>query len=285
MVEPVIHVYCCLPPPSARDTIIVCDAGPLAPRHFAVLSLCATITIYTDAAKYLVILPSDDATILANVQAYFSCLAENRPVPADLAQAWEAFYERYDSLVRRVVLTFCRRRPSALTVDHDDLVQEVWAEILAHLPNLTYSAVRGPLSSWLSVLIWRKVRGLTRRQSHCRLPCRHLSEQVEDSLLSRGLGPDEAYAIKETCGLIESALAKFKARLSRKSYEVFYRRVVRGQSGSEIAAALDLTPSEVRYRHYRAMRKWRKLTRGMVELPASELLDAPPARRVAIVSR
>jgi DNA-directed RNA polymerase specialized sigma24 family protein len=91
-------------------------------------------------------------------------------------------------------------------------------------------------------------------------------DDPEFLLPSPDLGPADQCVVREIRGQMDAALARLREQTSPENYELFYRRFRWGQSASEIAAALDLTPEEVRYRHYRLMRKWRKLTRRMALL-------------------
>lgn len=219
-------------------------------------------------------LSNDDAMNLADVQSYLWYAAKDRPVSLYLLRAWDRFYRQYDPLVRQMVAVSCRR--IACTADHEDFVQEVWAEIVAKLPGLTYRPERGRLSSWLAVLTRRKVGRLARR-----LACscaRHLNtiETSEASLPSPDLGPEDLCLARELCDQMDIALARLREQTTAKNFDLFCRRFRWGQSASEIGTALDLTPEEVRYRHYRTTQKWRKLTKGMI---FSELTSDQSASR------
>ena len=58
---------------------------------------------------------------------------------------WNAFYNRYNGLVRRAVDTSCRCRAA----DRDNLCQEVWLALQTKLRRLRYDPSRGRLSTFL----------------------------------------------------------------------------------------------------------------------------------------
>lgn len=201
----------------------------------------------------------DDGPLVISVQLYLQCLTTKQPVSMESLQAWEFFYRQYHPLVCRIVTA-----SSWYVAEQDDFSQEIWGEIILKLPRLEYNPTQGRLSSWLSVLVRRKVYGLIRLRLRSTVHS-HI-DGLEESLPSQQPGPEELCCLKETRGQLDSALAKLKARTSRKSYEVFRLRFIEGQSAQEVGILLNLTPDEVRYRHYRVMQKWRKLTNTLVKV-------------------
>jgi RNA polymerase sigma factor (sigma-70 family) len=206
-------------------------------------------------------LPDDDAMILADVQTYLWHVGAGRPATPHLLRAWDRFYRQYDPLVRQMVAMCCRR--TACTAEHEDFVQEVWAEIVAKLPGLTYRPERGRLSSWLAVLTRRRVARLARRLACSSARHSSMIESSEALLPSPDMGPEDLCLARELCDQMDVALGKLREQTTSTNFELFFRRFRWGQSASEIGEALDLTPDEVRYRHYRLTQKWRKLTKGM----------------------
>ena len=87
-----------------------------------------------------------------------------------------------------------------------------------------------------------------------------------------GLDPAAAYERRQTLAQVRSALAQLSSEVSPKSYQVLYLRWIEGRPTAEVAAALALTPGQVRFRTYRMKRKVRDLLeRSMVaETPGDQ---------------
>jgi hypothetical protein len=60
-------------------------------------------------------------------------------------------------------------------------------------------------------------------------------------------------------GLVTDVLAELSGRVSASSYQILRLRWIEGRSLPEIAAALGLTPAQVRFRHHRVKQKFRRL--------------------------
>jgi RNA polymerase sigma factor (sigma-70 family) len=203
----------------------------------------------------------DDAAIVLAVQSYLHCRKAGRPAAAHQEQAWDRFYREYHPLVRRTVAVSCRF--AAQASERDDLSQEVWGEIVAQLPKLTYNPARANLSSWLVGLICRKVRRVSNAMRPPHSQYFLGVENLIEALKSQDLGPEDICFMGEVLTELESALAKFRKRTSAKTYELFYRRFFWGQSVKEVAALLDLSPNEVRCRYHRALKKWQSVAKGL----------------------
>ena len=205
--------------------------------------------------------PTDDvATLVFETQYYLGCLRAGCPVPVHLGHAWSSFHRKWEPLIRRMAAAVSRRTPAA--VDHDDLVQDVWYEIVRKLPGLRYGTDLGGLSGWLATVVRRKATKAARRQLQHLARHQYLSESEVESLPCRHLGPEDLYRATELRGAFESALGRLEARTSERNYKIFLRRFLWGQKAHEIGAAVGLTADEVRYRYHRAKRRWRKLTEG-----------------------
>ena len=193
----------------------LCGRKELDPTAVTVITIVCT----WDAVPWFVCgtgLPDDDATMLAEVQWYLNRTTtnQNHPMSPDLLRAWERFYRRYEPLVRQIVAASYHR--TACAADHEDFVQEVWTEIVAKLPRLTYSPDRGRLSSWLAVLTRRKVRRLAHRLacSWARHP--HAIDNPEILLPSPDLGPEDQCVVREIRGQMDAALARLASERRRR---------------------------------------------------------------------
>jgi DNA-directed RNA polymerase specialized sigma24 family protein len=95
-----------------------------------------------------------------------------------------------------------------------------------------------------------------RRTRH---PAESLVEDGAHAPLDPGLGPAAEYERRRTRDRVRRILVKLSGQVSQISFQVLYRRWIEGQPTAEVAAALDLTPSQVRFRTHRMKQKFRDL--------------------------
>ncbi len=96
-----------------------------------------------------------------------------------------------------------------------------------------------------------------------RLRTRHVFESLGDGESTPATDPDldpaATYERRRTLAQVRSALAQLSSEVSPKSFQVLYLRWIEGRPTAEVAAALALTPSQVRFRACRMKRKVRHL--------------------------
>lgn len=248
-------------------------AGEYDARLDSIVSVCWTVGCWhttatagivaprTGSSLLCIAAPTDDVVALVfETQYYLGCRRIGCQVPPRLNHAWKAFHREWEPLIRHMAAVACRRALPA--VDYDDLVQDVWHEIVKKLPGLCYWPDLGGLSGWLATVIRRKAVKVARR--HLQYIARHqcLSESEAESLPCPHLGPEDLYRVTEMRCEVDLAFGRLKARTSERNYEIFRRRFLWGQTAQEIGAAVGLTAQEVRYRYHRVKRRWRKLTKG-----------------------
>jgi hypothetical protein len=143
-----------------------CDA-----RLDSIVTVCWTAGCWwqTTAIAGIVALPTDLllcpvgstddlAALVSETQSYLGCLRIGCPAPPHLHHAWRSFHRQWEPLIRRMTADACRHAMPA--VDHDDLVQEVWQEIVTKLPKMRYAPHLGGLSGW------QHSSGVRRRRLH-----------------------------------------------------------------------------------------------------------------------
>ena len=189
---------------------------------------------------------------LEDARSYLECRARRQAPGPHLAHAWECFYQRCAALLRRYARA-CRVPPA----DLEDCLQAVWAELVGALPTFRYEPGRGLFRSWLFALVRARAVDLLRRR--LRRPTERIRSRTGAALRSREADPAAACERQAEREAVRLLLAEFRHRVSRRNYHVLHMRSVEGRSVGETAAALDLTPEQVRYRHHRMMRKFRSL--------------------------
>lgn len=169
-----------------------------------------------------------------------------------LVRAWERFHQVYSQMIRRFAYS-CGVAGS----DLDDCQQEVWRAVLAELPRFEYDSNRGRFRSWLYQMVKRKAVDAARRR--IRKPAVPLSSLSIRGWEPRGPVCDPSVALEQRWNeeLLEVVLGELRSELSERSFRVLQMRSLEQRSVEETAAALALTPDQVRARHHRALRKLR----------------------------
>jgi RNA polymerase sigma-70 factor (ECF subfamily) len=190
--------------------------------------------------------------LLAKTQAYLVCRYHHRTPDWELIQAWNAFYGTYDPLLRRFARA-CRVPAAGV----DDCVQQVWTELVMKLPDFRYDRRRGRFRSWLYIIVHSKavdwVRGQTRH------PIYRLPPEAASLLCGRDRDAAAEYEQQRKQEEVHQVLSHLRKRVPACSYRVLHLRWLEGRSVHEVAAALGLTPAQVRLRDYRMKRQFHRL--------------------------
>jgi len=171
-----------------------------------------------------------------------------------LAQAWDEFYRVYSCLVRRFVLAQGLRG-----ADADDCVQELWKTVAVKLADFQRPPHRPGLRAWLHTIVRNKATDFLR--SRLRHRARGLDSALapKDEPCSREPDPPAAIELEWERAMLQTALDELRLRVSEINYRLLVMRVLEGRSEAETAAALQLTPEQVRHRKYRLQRQLQSL--------------------------
>ena len=115
-------------------------------------------------------------------QMYLSLRDRNVATPEQLA-AWEEFYPMSVAIIFAVVRQVRAARPVS-----EDIAQDVFAKLVAKLPNFHLDPARGDLESWVKAIAlheaWRWVRKRVKRREG------PLDPEAVDELFDPQPGPD-----------------------------------------------------------------------------------------------
>jgi RNA polymerase sigma factor (sigma-70 family) len=205
-----------------------------------------------------------DSTLHRQVQAYLEQRARGVTPSAHLAAAWEQFYSALDPQIRRGVAL--NRVPMP---DRSDCIQEIWLAIVSRLEHFRPDPSRARLRTWVAALV-RNISINCIRNRH-----RHPLEQLDatQTLTIPATESTAAESLERTAtqSLVQEALKDRSVRVSPDSFRVLYARWIEGRTIPEIAADLNLSPQQVRARHYRVIRRFHRfaqLLRGCTEKEA-----------------
>ena len=213
------------------------------------------LPIRAEAPRREMTAPSPDGLdegLLTEIQAYLELRSRGLVPPTPLVEAWNRFYEFHAPRIQSFLKGW--KLPEA---DRSDCFQEVWKDIVSKLAHFHQDPSRGRLSTWLMTLARNKAVDSFRRRN------RHAFESLGDSEatapLDPSLGPAAEYEHRRTLTHIRSVLDELSGQVSPTSFQVLYLRWIEGLPTAEVAAALELTPDQVRFRSHRMKRKFRDL--------------------------
>ncbi len=194
-----------------------------------------------------------DAALLANVQGYLACQLSRIAPDALLTQAWEQFYDTHDSVIRGYV-----KRAVISSTDIDDIVQEVWSAVIAHLRGFRWEPGRPGVRDWLYTLVRNKC--LDALRAHQRRHSEYLAEGKLEEHFDKSAEEERRRAERNwRREVIRVCLERLRPEVSPKSFAIIHMQFQEGIPAEQIAKQLGLTLEEVRYRRYRTLRKLRRL--------------------------
>ncbi len=111
---------------------------------------------------------------------------------------------------------------------------------------------------------------------------RHVSKNLGDNeAIGRpdpNLDPAAEYERRRTLAQVRKVLLELSNQVSQTSFQVLYQRWIEGRPTAEVAAALELTPDQVRFRTHRMKRKFRDLLQQSMDRDVDD--DNPRSREI-----
>lgn len=181
------------------------------------------------------------------VSEYLRHRAEGRKSRTELTSAWKAFYPACDQVIRKFARTV---QPGT---DVEDCVQDVWADLMTHLPQFRLDRSRGKFTSWLYTVVRSKATNLIRKQS------RYSSESSEAVMMDKSPGPLETLERKCDIQAVRDAMAVLQRMTSARSFQVLHLRHMEGKDVSEVARTLRMKPGQVWVTEHRMKKKLKEL--------------------------
>ncbi len=193
-------------------------------------------------------------SLLEQTQAYLQTMLQRRAPDTLLSQAWQEFYRVYSEVIRRFVIVH-----GARGADVDDCVQEVWSAVALRLADFEHPRKRPGLRAWLYAVVRSKTTDVIRR--NIRRASQNLDACIEKGGEPSSDEPDPATAMEQQwdATMVRTAMEELRRQVSETNYRLFQMRTIEGCSEAETAAALNLTPEQVRYRKHRTQRKLKAL--------------------------
>jgi RNA polymerase sigma factor (sigma-70 family) len=188
---------------------------------------------------------------LGDVQQFLKCQARNVEPDAASTRAWHCFYRRYTNVIRR--------RATAFHFDAEegeDLAQEVWAEVITHLPEFDWHGNPCCLRAWFDKVVRTRALNLIRRRR--RQPNVSLNQApAHTQLADRNPGPADHSEAQSEREHVHVLLEELQKRVSPLNYRLLHMRWLEDRNVPEVASALNLTAKQVVYRQRRMFQKLR----------------------------
>jgi|SRR5436190_19353084 len=178
-------------------------------------------------------------------------------------QAWEDFVRIYS----RLIYGFCCQR-GLQQADAADVTQEVLKTVARTIQRFEYDPTRGRFRGWLLTVTRSKLNNFLGAQQ------RRLESSGGTTLLQRleeTPTPEEELKWDRELQqrLFEWASGRVRAEVTAKSWEVFLRTAVEGESGEAVGAALGLSVGAVYVAKSRVIARLRELIASVGDGPPS----------------
>ena len=176
--------------------------------------------------------------------------------------AWERFVRLYSPTIYR----WCRR--ASLTADDAaDVLQEVLAAVLLHLPDFRRERPQDSFGGWLATITRNKVRDHFRRRQGKAQAKGGTEAQIRmaeipqsDELSEAAIQPDAESFASISRQVLETIRMEFEVR----TWEAFWRITIEGQRPAHVAEDLKMSIPAVYMAKSRILRRFRQV---MGELP------------------
>lgn len=180
-------------------------------------------------------------------------LLERLKQPEDRS-AWDRFIAIYTPLLYAWALKF-----DLTAEDSADLVQDVFATLVEHLPNLTYDQSRS-FRGWLLTVTRNKLFENCRRRRVVEVHADgHFEPQCDDD-------PGDFVAQSEYAALVtQRCLEVMRNSFLPSTWQAFWKLVVEGNSAPKVAAELGMSVSAVYSAKVRVLQRLREELTGLVD--------------------
>jgi RNA polymerase sigma factor (sigma-70 family) len=191
-----------------------------------------------------------EKTLVKNACAYLKQRLQKLAPDAVLTHAWDSFYRTYTSILRRMAGEF-----HLDAGDSEDLVQEVWAQVIVHLSAFDWQRQGSGLRGWLYTLV--RNRALNHIRQKVRHPVRLAGAMELCDVADRAPGPAAEWEVRWDRELMQLLLADLEKKVSPVNHRLLVLRWIEDRPLAEVAKLLKLSEKQVTYRQQRLFRKLR----------------------------
>jgi RNA polymerase sigma-70 factor (ECF subfamily) len=171
---------------------------------------------------------------------------------------WREFYERYAVAIRRHA---CRSGLSE--AEAEDVLQETMVKVARYLPSFKYDRTVCKFRTWLNQIINQRIFEALHRRRRGSFPEAALDE-IRELVHASGAPTGDPVAQAEVDHrLLEACLARVRARVKPRHWQLFEAHALHGLTADETARRHDTTAANVwvvRHRILKVLRlEWQEL--------------------------
>lgn len=218
-----------------------------------------------------------EKVLVRKVKAFLKRRLRKLAPDALLTHAWDGFYRTYSNVLRRMAAEF-----QLDAGEREDLVQEVWAQVVTHLSEFQWQELGSGLRGWLYTLIRNRALNLIRRK--VRHPVWLADDLERFEVADRASGPAEQWEAHWDRELMHMLLAELEKKVSPLNHRLLILRWIEGRPLAEVALLLNLSERQVTYRQQRLFRKLRAARALYRGEPFGVSSEDPPPERVRSVA-
>src|SRR5947208_75603 len=167
-----------------------------------------------------------EKALVKNACAFLKQRLQRLAPDAVLTHAWESFYRTYTNILRRMAAEF-----HLDAQESEDLIQEVWAQVIVHLSEFDWQGHGSGLRGWLYTLIRNKALNLIRQK--VRHPVRLPGGTEIDEVADRTPGPAEQWESRWDRELLHLLLADLQKKVSPVNHRLLILRWIESRPLAE----------------------------------------------------
>jgi RNA polymerase sigma-70 factor, ECF subfamily len=191
-----------------------------------------------------------EKALVKNACAFLKQRLQKVAPDAVLTHAWDGFYRTYTNILRRMATEFHLNAGEI-----EDLIQDVWLQVIIHLSEFKWQPDGGGLRGWLYTLVRNKALNLIRQK--VRHPVRLAVDVELREVADRALGPAKEWETRWDRELMHALLAELRQKVSPVNHRLLVLRWIEERPLAEVARLLKLSEKQVSYRQQRLFRKLR----------------------------
>jgi len=182
-----------------------------------------------------------------------------RVMSLDDHQAWGDFFDLYCPMLRAQAL-----KAGLSWEEANDLLQEVFIELVRRIPIFAYNRRKGSFRAWLRRLTRWRIINVLQKPRPTFVPLESVvsesgdSTQIPDNFLVQPNDLDETEEQARKQRIFETALHTLRQKLSPTQVQVLESCIVQQRATAQVADSLQIDPARVSVMKYRFLAALRK---------------------------
>lgn len=178
---------------------------------------------------------------------------------------WRAFYDRYGPAIRHHAL-----RSGLNDTESDDVLQEAMVKVARYLPSFEYDRTLCKFRTWLNQIVNQRIFEVRSRRKRSYFPRESLEEIRQQIHQSQAPVENPVDQVETEYHLLEACLARVRARVKARHWQLFEAHAIHGMSSGEVADLHKTTKSNVWVVRHRLVKYLRQEWGQLLEKPFDE---------------